>query len=239
MYEINTKELLRAQNNDNDALTNIININSGLLWSIVKRFLGRGYDKEELYQIACIGFIKAIKRFNIEYDVKLSTYAVPYILGEIKRFIRDDGPIKVSRSLKELNMKVKEIQREYLVKNGEEIGIVEIAKKLKVAREDIVMAIDAIKPLQSVDEEYYDDKEGKTKLNKISNGKNETEDLINKIYLKDMINSLKEKEKQIILLRYYRGKTQNEIAKMLGTSQVQISRIEKSILKKMKQSITE
>ena len=135
-------------------------------------------------------------------------------------------------------MKVKEIQREHLVKTGEELEITEIAKKLKVTKEEIIMAGEAVKPLQSVDEESYDDKEGETKLSKISNGKNETDELINKICLKEMLDSLKEKEKQIILLRYYRGKTQNEIAKMFGTSQVQISRIEKKILQQIKKSIT-
>ena len=238
MYEIDTKELIKAQSSDDKSLTNIIEKNSGLLWSIVKRFLGRGYDKEELYQIACIGFIKAIKRFDINYEVRLSTYAVPYILGEIKRFLRDDGMIKISRSLKELNMKVKEIQREYLVKKGEEIGIIEIAKILKVSKEEIAMAMETEKPLESIDQENYrSENEGETKISKISNGKDETSLLIDKLCLNELINKLKEREKQIILLRYYRGKTQTEVAKMLGISQVQISRIEKKVLEEMRENI--
>ena len=238
MYEIDTKELIKAQNNDDKALSKIIENNSGLLWSIVKRFLGRGYDKEDLYQIACIGFIKAIKRFDTKYDVKLSTYAVPYILGEVKRFLRDDGIIKVSRSLKELNIKIKEIQREHLVKKGEEIGIIEIAKILKVSKEEVVMAQDAERPVESVDKENYENEEGgQTKLSKISNGKDEASILIDKICLNEIIKNLEEREKQIILLRYYRGKTQTEIAKIIGISQVQISRIEKKILHQMRKKL--
>ncbi len=141
---------------------------------------------------------------------------MPFILGEIKRFIRDDGPIKVSRSLKELNIKIKEIKRKYLIEKGEEIGILEIAKILKVSKEEIIMAEETEIPLESVDEASYDDKKnGETKLSKISNGKDEEQLLIDRICLDNMINNLKEKEKQIILLRYYRCKTQAEVAKML------------------------
>lgn len=239
MYEVKTEDLLKAQSNDDKAMTEIIEINSGLLWSIVKRFLGRGYEAEELYQIACIGFIKAIKRFDVSYDVRLSTYAVPYILGEIKRFIRDDGPIKVSRSLKELCAKIKEIQREYLSKKGEEISILEISKLLKVSKEEIAMALESQRPLESIDEEAYEeDNGGEAKISKIDNGKDETALLIDKICINDLIEELETREKQIILLRYYRGKTQTEVAKMLGITQVQVSRIEKKILFNMKEKIS-
>ena len=238
MYEIKTEEILKAQNNDNEAMTNIIEKNSGLLWSIVKRFLGRGYDSEELYQIACIGFIKSMKRFDTSLNLRLSTYAVPYIMGEIKRFIRDDGPIKVSRSLKELSSKIKEIQREYLCQKGEDINISEISKILKVSKEEIAMALEAERPLESINEESYDnDSKGETKVSKISNGKDETAALIDKICVNNLINELDTREKQIILLRYYRGKTQSEVAKLLGITQVQISRIEKKILLSMREKI--
>ena len=238
MYEIKTEELLKAQNNDNESMTNVIETNSGLLWSIVKRFLGRGYEAEELYQIACIGFIKAIKRFDVKYDVKLSTYAVPYILGEIKRFIRDDGPVKVSRSLKELCVKIKEIQREYLVKKGEEISISEIAKNLKISKEEVAMALESEGPIESIDKEAYeDDSNGKSRISKIDNGKDETGDLINKLCLNNLIENLEEREKKIILLRYYKEKTQSEVAKILGITQVQVSRLEKKILLNMRRSI--
>ena len=238
MYEIKTEEILKAQNNDKQAMANIIEINSGLLWSIVKRFLGRGYEAEELYQIACIGFIKSVKRFDVSLNLRLSTYAVPYIMGEIKRFIRDDGPIKVSRSLKELSSKIKEIQREYLCKKGEEISISEISKILKVSKEEIAMALEAERPIESINQENYDDEQsGESKISRISNGKDETAILINKICVDNLISELDTREKQIILLRYYRGKTQTEVAKLLGVTQVQISRMEKKILLSMREKI--
>ena len=239
MYEIETEDLLKAQNNDNEAMTNIIEKNSGLLWSIVKRFLGRGYEGEELYQIACIGFIKAIKRFNTNYDVKLSTYAVPYILGEIKRFIRDDGPIKISRSIKELLIKINEIQKEYLNKNGEEIKITQIAKILKVSKEEVAMALDAQRPLESIDKEVYEnDTNSETKISKIDTGRDETGDLINRICLNNLIRDLEYREKEIITLRYYKEKTQSEVASILGITQVQVSRLEKKILLNMREKIS-
>ena len=240
MYEIKTEDLLKAQNNDNEIMTKIIETNSGLLWSIVKRFLGRGYEAEELYQIACIGFIKAIKRFNTNYDVRLSTYAVPYILGEIKRFIRDDGPVKVSRSLKELCIKIKEIQKEYLVKKGEEISVLEISKILKVSKEEVVMALEAERPIESIDKEAYnEDSRGESKICKIDNGKDETGALINKICINNLIKNLNDRERNIIILRYYKEKTQSEVAKILGITQVQVSRIEKKILLSMREKIAE
>ena len=239
MYELKTDEILKAQNNDEEAMTNIIEKNSGLLWSIVKRFLGRGYEAEELYQIACIGFIKSIKRFDISLNLRLSTYAVPYIMGEIKRFIRDDGPIKISRSLKELLAKIKEVQKEYLCKKGEDINISQISKILNVSKEEIAMALETERPLESINEESYEnDSNGETKVSKISNGKDETSILIDKICVNNLINELDTRERQIILLRYYRGRTQTEVAKMLGITQVQVSRIEKKILLNMRQKIS-
>jgi len=239
MYELKTDEILKAQNDDKEAMSNIIEKNSGLLWSIVKRFLGRGYEAEELYQIACIGFIKSIKRFDISLNLKLSTYAVPYIMGEIKRFIRDDGPIKISRSLKELLGKIKEVQKEYLCKKGEDINISQISKILNVSKEEIAMALEIERPLESINEESYEnDSNGETKVSKISNGKDETAILIDKICINNLINELDTRGKQIILLRYYRGRTQTEVAKMLGITQVQVSRIEKKILLNMRQKIS-
>ena len=159
-------------------------------------------------------------------------------MGEIKRFIRDDGLIKVSRSLKELNAKIKEIQREYLVKKGEEISILELAKRLNVSKEEIAMALDSLMPLESIDKENYtNDTNGETKITKISNGIDEEEMIVDKLCLNSLINNLNQREKQIILLRYYRGQTQKEVASRLGVTQVQISRIEKKVLNEMKDSI--
>lgn len=237
MYEVETEEIINAQNKSEEALTNLVEKNSGLVWSIVKRFSGRGHSTEDLYQIGCIGLIKAIQRFDANYNAKLSTYAVPYIIGEIKRFIRDDGPIKVSRSIKELAMKIIELQRENLNKTGKELQINELAKILGIEKENIVVAMDAIRRPESIDEEIYDEVGGETKASRISTNKDETEKTINKICVQELIEELNEDEKQIILLRYYKGKTQSEVAQRLKISQVQVSRIEKKTLLKMRSKI--
>lgn len=238
MYEIDSEEIIKAQNNDKEAMAKIIKTNSGLIWSIVKRFLGRGYDKEELEQIAYIGFIKAIKGFDTSLEFKLSTYAVPYIIGEIKRFIRDDGAIKISRSIKELSAKIGQIQKEYIIKKGREITIEELAKELNVEKEDIVLALESQKSIESIDKSAYDEKEnGESKISKISNQKDETNILIDKLCIEELINKLETRDKKIILLRYYKGKTQAEVAKLLGITQVQVSRLEKRILSEMREKI--
>lgn len=216
-------------------MTKLIEENNGLIWSIVKRFKDRGYELEDLYQIATIGFIKSIKRFDSSYDVKLSTYAVPYILGEIKRFIRDDGNIKISRSIKELAIKIRDIQTKYLNTIGKEITISEIAKELKVSTEDITLALDSLKPTISIYEDSYTNEEGGISfLDTLSTKIDEAENITNKLALKKLIENLSERDKQIILLRYYKNKTQTQVAKILGISQVQVSRIEKKILDSMK-----
>ena len=168
----------------------------------------------------------------------LSTYAVPYILGEVKRFIRDDGPVKVSRSIKELGVKVKEIQNEYIRKNGRDIKVEEIAKILKVSKEDIVIALDAAIPVDSIyDSSYQNDEDGLSLIDKIDSGVNEESKLVDKICLAELIEKLNNREKELILLRYYKGKTQTEVAKILGVTQVQVSRIEKKILNSMRMKL--
>ena len=209
----------------------------GLIWSIVKRFNGRGYDTQDLYQIGCIGLIKSIQRFDTNYEVKLSTYAVPYILGEIKRFLRDDGPVKVSRSLKETNIKIRELQKEYLNKYGKEITIDKISKELKISKEEIAMALDSSKPVTSIEESCYcNSKTDKTIsiLEKLDAGKDEANLISDRLTIKELINKLETQEKQLIMLRYYNEKTQKKKKKILGITQVQVSRIEKKILNKMK-----
>ena len=151
MYENTTEKILNAQNGNQDEMAKLIEENNGLIWSIVKRFSGRGYEPEDLYQIGAMGFIKAIKRFDTSFEVRLSTYAVPYILGEIKRFIRDDGPIKISRSIKELNVKIIELQKEYFNKYGKEITLEEISRELKISKEEITMALDSTRPVDSIE----------------------------------------------------------------------------------------
>ena len=189
-----------------------------------------------MYQIGVMGFIKSIKRFDSNFDVRLSTYAVPYILGEIKRYLRDDGPIKVSRSLKEMGIKALEIKNEYYQKTGEEIRIEELAEKLNTSKEEIALALEAFKPMNSIEEQLYDEKEegGVTLLDRMASNIDEMAIVTNKLCLEQVLENLKEQEKQVILLRYYKGKTQSEIAKILGITQVQVSRIEKRSLEHMR-----
>ena len=216
-------------------MTKLVKDNQGLIWSIVKRFTGRNYETEDLYQIGCMGFIKAIKRFDTSFEVQISTYAVPYILGEIKKFIRDDGIIKVSRSVKELGIKIKQLQSEYLKKNHEEINIAQISKELKVDKEEIIFAMEAQRPVESI---YQDDNNDKRELiSKIPVETNQELKIINNMALKQVIGNLNAREKQIIILRFYKDKTQTEVGKLLGISQVQVSRMEKSVLEKMKQRL--
>lgn len=198
-------------------MTKLIETNQGLIWSIVKRFCGRGYETEDLYQIGCMGFIKSIKRFDTSFDVKLSTYAVPYILGEIKKFIRDDGIIKVSRSIKELNMKISKVQEEYLRKTGENISIKELGEILGVDKEEIAEALEAKNPVESIykEEGNTGDEKNIKLINKIPMGENEENKIINKITVNQLIEELKDKEKQIIVLRFYKNKTQTEVGKIL------------------------
>ena len=231
--------ILSAQNGNKDAMAKLVEENQGLIWNIAKRFLGRGYDKEDIYQIGCMGFIKAIRRFDANFEVKLSTYAVPYILGEIKKFLRDDGPIKVSRSLKELNVKISEIQNEY-IKLGKELSLEEISKKLKVPKEEIVLAVEASKQVESIENSTCINDKSNNELslmNTLSTNKDEANIIINKILVRNLINNLEEREKKIILLRFFKDKTQSDVAKILGISQVQVSRIEKKILNGMRREL--
>ena len=235
MYENSMEEIYKAQNGNQEAMSKLVKQNSGLVWSIVKRFNSRGYELEDLYQIGSLRLVKAIKRFDTNLEVKLSTYAVPYILGEIKRFIRDDGPIKVSRSMKELGIKIKELQKEYMRKNGKEIKVDEISKILKISKEEIAAALDSFNPIESIyDKAYSGDDEGISILDKISSSINESNNVVDKICINQLIENLEDREKQLILLRYYKGQTQSEVAKVLGITQVQVSRIEKKVLNSMR-----
>lgn len=234
-FENKTEDIIKAKLGNNQAMEKLIEKNKGLIWNIVKRFQGRGHEMEDLYQVGVMGFIKCIKRFDSNFEVKLSTYAVPYILGEIKRYIRDNGPIKVSRSLKEMATKVMLIKTEYYRKNGREIKIEEMAKILKISKEELIMVLEAVQPVDSIDEQIYEESgDGMTLLDKIGGQKDEASEITNKICIEQIIKNLKGQEKEVILLRYYRGKTQTEIAKILGITQVQVSRIERKTLQLMK-----
>ena len=190
--------------------------------------------------MGCVGFIKSIKRFDTSFEVKLSTYTVPYILGEIKRYIRDDGTIKISRSIKEIQVKIKQLQEDYRKKNKEEISIEEISKKLSLDKEDIVVALEASKPIESIDNVYKTEKgeKGISLIDKVASEKDEQEMLTNKIAIREIIKDLPKEDKEIIMLRYYKQKTQKEVASIVGVSQVQVSRTERKILQKMKRALT-
>ncbi len=228
-----------VENCNNNEIETLVSENTGLIWSIVNRFKNRGYEVEDLYQIGAIGLIKAIKKFDESYGVKLSTYAVPYIIGEIKIFLRDDGIVKVSRSLKELNYKIKMLENKYESEN-KKITIEEMEKELKVQREDIILAQNLSNNVESINEASFEngdnEKEERILINK---NDNQEKDIIEKIMLKDALKNLEEREREIIILRYFKENTQSEVAKKYGMSQVQISRIERKILEKMRKDIKE
>ena len=228
-----TELILRAKNGDSEAMNEIVKENVGLVWNIVKRFNNRGYELEDLFQIGSIGLIKAILRFDTNYDTKLSTYAVSMIIGEIKRFLRDDGIIKVSRSLKELAISINEVRKKNLDKD---YTIEDLAKILEVEKDDIVMALDACSSLESLDKTISDEQNSRTIGETIEYKYNEYDILLNKMEINSLLAILDEKEKKVILYRYYKEMKQAEIANLLGTSQVQISRIEKRALEKMRMS---
>ncbi len=241
MCEEDIQKIEKAQSGDKNALEELIEENNGLIWSIVKRFYGRGHEPEDLYQIGCLGFIKSIKRFNTDFEVKLSTYAVPYMIGEIKRYIRDDGPVKVSRSIKDLGIKIRELQKEKINKEGKEPKIQEIAKELKVDLEDVILAMEATNSVKSIEgTKHINNKDGKSisLLDTLSTENNEEESITNKLAIGQLIKDLKDREKEIILLRYYKEKTQAQVAKILGISQVQVSRLERKILENMRRKMT-
>lgn len=241
MYENTYEKIIKAQSGDEEAMASLVKNNLGLVYNIAKRFSGRGYELEDLNQIGALGLIKSIKKFDTSFDVQLSTYSVPFIMGEIKRYIRDDGRIKVSRSIKELGAKINQIQKEYYLKNGQDIKIEQIAEILKVPKEDIALAIDANSSaiVTSINEPVYSKDSSKT-LNVedvIPDTKNQEAMINDKLTVNKLIEELQPQEKQIVMMRYYKGSTQTEVAKTLGISQVQVSRIEKRILYSMKQKL--
>lgn len=238
LYDNKLEDIINAQDGDKAAMEKLILDNNGLIWSIVKRFKDRGYEVDDLYQVAVMGFMRAIKKFDTSFDVRLSTYAVPYILGELRRYTQTEGPIKISRSIKELLYKISEVQKEYL-KHGKEATIEEIAKEVDASKEEIVVALESKTPVNSIYESESNDEDGINIIDKISTGIDEQNLVTNKIAILDLINNLKEREKQVILLRYYRGKTQTEIANIMNINQVQVSRIERKVLDLMKRKLTD
>ena len=236
-----TLELLeKAQNGDEEAKEVLISNNLGLVRSVVSKFSNIGYERDDLYQLGSIGLIKAIYKFDPTFNVKFSTYAVPMILGEIKRYLRDDGMVKVSRSLKQLAIKAK-AQGEVLTKKfGREPTVEEIAKELEVEKEELVMAIEANFSVEYLHGVIHEEEGSPICLiDKISlKEENKKKKVVDNILLKEVLGRLEKRERQIIMLRYFEDKTQSEIGEILKISQVQVSRIEKKVLLKLKSYIS-
>jgi len=227
--------LQRAQNGDEEAKEMIIQENTGLIWSVVRRFQGRG-EQEDLFQIGSIGLLKCIEKFDFTYDVKFSTYAVPMIMGEIRRFLRDDGTIKVSRNLKEISVRAKLLQDFILKEENREMTVAELASKLSVEKEELVLALESSKEVESI-YAVQERNSGTTMLIDQLSDSSENEKILEKLSLKEAMQRLNAKERRIIIMRYYQDRTQADVAKQIGISQVQVSRLEKKILKQMKESL--
>ena len=216
---------------DTGARNRVITENVGLIWSIVRRFLGRGQEADDLFQIGCIGLMKAVDKFELSYDVKFSTYAVPMITGEIKRFLRDDGMIKVSRTLKETAGRVRKVQEMLENEYGREPTLAELAASLQLAEEEIVMALDSSAEVESLNKTiYYSDGSDIALMDKIAEEVDRNERLVNHMALKKILSELDEREQRLIRMRFFEERTQTQVAEVLGVSQVQVSRMEKKIL---------
>lgn len=253
----------KARAGDQDARNQVVEANIGLVWNIVKRFRGRGYEADDLFQIGCIGLIKAIDHFDLRYDVKFSTYAVPMIMGEIKRFLRDDGMIKVSRSIKENGWRVRQAAGKLEQELGRSATVDEIAAVTELEPEEIAMALEANREVESIYRPAYQP-EGKEiyLIDQVVGGQiqgvgyvprqaggsmrgggvlqeadGEKEKVVNKVLLEQLLTKLEPKERKLIEFRYYREMTQTEVAKELGISQVQVSRLEKKILKRLRKLV--
>ncbi len=238
--ETNRQLLTRAAEGDQSAVNELVNANLGLVHSVVKRFLNRGHEAEDLFQIGCIGLIKAAQKFDLSFQVKFSTYAIPVIMGEIKRYIRDDGMIKVSRSLKESAHRAALLREKLTSERGCEPTITELAEKLDITPEELSTALDAGRPHESLYAQTDDgNREGKTLIEKIENQTDYESEIINRMTIQEALQDFSERDKTIIQLRYYDRKTQTQIAELLGISQVQVSRIEKKLLSKMREKMIE
>ncbi|MEF2878152.1 MAG: SigF/SigG family RNA polymerase sporulation sigma factor [Blautia sp.] len=228
----------RVQQGDKEARDILVEKNMGLVRSIVKRFANRGVETEDLIQIGCIGLLKAIDKFDLSYDVKFSTYAVPMITGEIKRFLRDDGMVKVSRSLKEIAMKAYGAREELLAKEGREPGTEEIAEALGISREELVLAMESGAQVESLQKTIYESDGSDIYLeDRLPQEKNQQEAVLNRMLLEQILGTLDARERELIYLRFFQEKTQSYIAEKMGMSQVQVSRLEKKILKRLREKL--
>ena len=233
-----TLELIsRAHGGSEQAREELVRRNLGLVHSIVRRFRGRGAEEEDLFQIGCIGLLKAIDHFDLEFDVKFSTYAVPMIAGEIKRSLRDDGIIKVSRSLKEVAYKAYVTREQMTARMNREPTVEELAAELEMTAEELVQAFDACSEIESLQKTIYQGDGSEISLmDKLPRKDDPQEELLNRLQLEELLGKLSADERRLIFMRYFQDKTQTEIAGELGATQVQISRLEKKLLEKMRNS---
>jgi len=234
---LDTILLEKAQGGDKNSLEQFVSDNMGLVWSVVRKFTGRGYEVEDLSQIGAVGLVKALKKFDISFGVQFSTYAVPMIMGEIKRFLRDDGAIKVSRSLKEAAMKGYAARERLYKKYAREPSISEIADECGIDTDVLLQAFDASTPPESIYTSVYDNSGSEICIADRLQAEDSEEKIIDKVLIENILEGLSARERQIIVFRYFKGKTQAEIAKKIGVSQVQVSRIEKAVLAKLRESL--
>lgn len=229
----NQEELIRrAQNGDRDASECLVTENAGLIWAVAKRFIGRGTDAEDLYQLGCLGFLKAVDGFDLEFGTQFSTYAVPKIAGEIRRFLRDDGAVKVSRSIKERSAAIKSMRNHLTLALGREPTLLEISRQTGFTPEEIALAETATSATESIQRETGEDG---FSLEDVLTDTESEEKLVEKISLRQAIARLNEREAMVIQLRYFHGLTQERIAKVLDVSQVQVSRIEKKAIASLRE----
>ena len=236
-HEETLKLISMAQKGDEQAKQKLVNENSPLIKSIIKRFVGKGIEYDDLFQLGALGFVKAINNFQTEYNVKFSTYVVPMIIGEIKRFMRDDGAIKVSRTIKSLNLQINKFVESYVKEHGEKPSIETIAKNFDLPCQEIVFAMDSAKMPISLYTPFEEEEDKSLLVVDRFAQNNQTEELFDNIFLRDTLKNLNPRDKKIILLRYFRDKTQSGIAKELGISQVQVSRLETKIIERIRERI--
>lgn len=228
-----TEELIKsAQSGDREAMESLVEENSGLIWAVTRRFLSRGTEADDLYQLGCLGFLKAVEGFDLTYGTQFSTYAVPKISGEIRRFLRDDGAVKVSRSLKEQAATIRTVRNQLTVALGREPTIAEISRQTGFSPEEIALAETATAATESIQRETGE--EGFSLENVLTDTETE-EKMVEKIALRQAIDALAEREAMVIKLRYFHGLTQQRVAKVLNVSQVQVSRIEKKAIAQLRE----
>lgn len=234
----NEELLLLAAHGDPAARDALVEQNTGLVHSVVRRFADRGCEADDLFQIGCIGLMKAVQKFDLSFGVKFSTYAVPMIVGEIKRFLRDDGIIKVSRSLKETAAKAMRMREELTRQNGSEPTLKEIADRLSLSPTELAAALDAgAKPESLYAVTDNGTREGIPLLEKLENGTDYESEITNRLAVRELLSRLTERDQTLLILRYFRRQTQSQVARVLGISQVQVSRIEKKLLLQLRKEL--